>query len=60
MKEIQVLEDVMWMEDLVELRKLHTVAGECCANETANQFMLQIWLKNWKQYFLWKTIYSEK
>lgn len=25
-KEIQVLEDVMWMEDLVELRKLHTVA----------------------------------
>lgn len=26
MKEIQVLEDVMWMEELVELRKLHKSA----------------------------------
>lgn len=34
MKEIQVLEDVMWMEDFVELRKLHTVAGELCQWES--------------------------
>ena len=33
---------------------------EYCAKEKASQFMLQNWLKTWRQYFLWKTIAEVK
>lgn len=55
MKEIKFLEDVTWMEELVELRKLHASAWRESKPAHAPDLA-----QNWKQYFLWKTIAEVK